>query len=167
MTRSELGEGDAYQRGYSRDVAVGGTDEGRSQAMGNEPGPRDPPAPEQATNPSTHVTHLPRNRPRSGEVSRLMLNERELLIAARAAWEFRETGRFPSERLCEERGEPFLDGSGQETPASTAIWLALAAALNETPTHYLRLLAEDPHAIARRLLLLLGKTPEELGWRDL
>jgi hypothetical protein len=95
-----------------------------------------------------------------------MLNEKELLIAARAAWEFRETGRFPSERLCEERGVPFRDAAGQETPASAALWHALAAALNETPTHYLRLLAEDPHAVARRLLLLLGKTPEELEWRE-
>lgn len=80
------------------------------------------------------------------------LSKQELFLVAQAAWEFRETGRFPSEALCAHRGIAARTTEGAETPASTAAWHAIAAALELTPTAYMALLTSDPEKVARILL---------------
>lgn len=89
---------------------------------------------------------------RMSELQPLGLNRQELLLAAEAAWEFRETGRFPSEVICEHRGFSARTAAGAETPQSVESWHAIAASLKMTPTAYLRLLMSAPEKVARALL---------------
>jgi len=95
-----------------------------------------------------------------------MLSDEECRVAARAAWDYHEAGRLPSEVLCERRGHVARNADGGETEACTAARLEVAAVLGITPTRHLNLLLTEPRTLARRLLSTLGETPEHLGWGD-
>lgn len=85
-------------------------------------------------------------------VPRTGMDRRELLLAAQAAWQFRETGRFPSEVVCEHRGFVARTPEGTETPESVCAWHDIATALRVSPTAYLSQLMSDPASVARGLL---------------
>ena len=93
-----------------------------------------------------------------------MLSEDERRLAARAAWDYRETGRLPSEVLCEHRGHRARTAAGGETDECTLVRGEIADDVGITPTRHLHLLLTDPRTLARLLLTPLGETPEQLGW---
>lgn len=89
------------------------------------------------------------------------LSRQELLIAAQAAWLFRETGNFPSELVCEHRGFAARTSHGTETQESVDAWHDVATVLGVTPTAYLGLLMSDPEKVARTLLRVRTELRED------
>lgn len=90
------------------------------------------------------------------------LSRQELLIAAQAAWLFRESGSFPSELVCEHRGFSARTPQGTETQESVEAWHDVATALGVTPTAYLGLLMSNPDKVARTLLRV--RSGQRVNW---
>src|SRR5687767_13054010 len=92
------------------------------------------------------------------------MTDEERRIVAMAAWEFRTSAQMPAEVLCRHQGSDPRDVEGAPTPDYIRAWARIAAALDATPTGFLRLLQVDHCEVARRLLAPLGESPESLGW---
>jgi hypothetical protein len=93
-----------------------------------------------------------------------MLTDEERRVVAMAAWKFRVSAQLPAEVLCRHLGSEPRDLDGGPTVDYLRAWARIAAALDATPTGFLRLLQLDPVEVARRLLAPLGDSPESLGW---
>ena len=93
-----------------------------------------------------------------------MLSREETLVAAQAAWRFRETGRFPSELVCDYRGHAARTAAGAETREALHAWGDIAARLGVSPTAYMGLLLANPEQVAHALLHTLSQSPASLGW---
>lgn len=95
-----------------------------------------------------------------------MLSDEDRKIAARAVWDYRRNGRFPSDVLCESRGLIPRTSEGAESEECVRLRRDIAEAVGVTPTGYLHLLLTQPEHLARMLLAPLDVTPDDLGWVD-
>jgi hypothetical protein len=93
-----------------------------------------------------------------------MLSREETFVAAQAAWRFRETGRFPSELVCDYRGHEARTPAGAETREALQAWGDIAGRLGISPTAYMGLLLANPEQVAHALLHTLSQSPASLGW---